>query len=177
MDKEIVDVVDEDGTVIRQELKSAAHKNGSLHKTVIGYLRYGTDWAFARQAADKQDAGRLVAAVGGHVTTGESNVEALMRESKEEIGADTVKYRYIGDKIFRRKVRDRDENHLFIIYEISTDDPIMFNEETVSVERFSDDDLRRSLQERPQEFGDGLYFVFESFYLDYLPGDYQRRWS
>jgi 8-oxo-dGTP pyrophosphatase MutT (NUDIX family) len=86
MDEELVDVVDESGNVLRQELKTEAHKHGWLHKTAIGYLKYGEDWALVRQAADRQDAGQLVAPVGGHIKAGESDVDGLLRECEEEIG-------------------------------------------------------------------------------------------
>lgn len=65
MDEELVDIVDDSGNVIRQELKVDAHKHGWRHKTAIGYLKYGDDWALIRQASHKQDAGQLVAPVGG----------------------------------------------------------------------------------------------------------------
>jgi 8-oxo-dGTP pyrophosphatase MutT (NUDIX family) len=175
--EEIVDILDENGETLRQELKTEAHKQGGLHKCVIGYLKYGNDWALVRQAADRQDAGQLVAPVGGHVKAGESNLDALLRESEEEIGTRNINYEYIGEKVFRRKVIGRDENHVFIVYEISTNDPINLNEESVAIERFTRDDLKRALREQPESFGDAYYFVLETFYPEYLPVDYQSRWS
>jgi len=177
MDEELVDVIGENAKVLRQELKTDAHKSGSLHKCVIGYLKYGDDWALVCQAADRQDAGQLVAPVGGHVKAGESDLDALLREAEEEIGTRNIVYKYIGSKAFHRQVIGRDENHLFIVYEISTDDPILLNEESVAIERFTADDLKRALQEQPQRFGDAYYFVLEMFYPEYLPDTYQHRWS
>lgn len=92
MDDEVVDIIDEQMQVVQQALKVEAHKNGSLHKTVIGYLRYGDDWTLVRQAADRQDAGQLVAPVGGHVQASESDIDALLRESEEEIGTRNITY-------------------------------------------------------------------------------------
>ncbi len=57
-DLELVDISTEQATAVRQDLKTNAHKHGWLHKTAIGYLRCGDDWALVRQAADRQDAGR-----------------------------------------------------------------------------------------------------------------------
>ncbi|HEV2403711.1 MAG TPA: hypothetical protein VGS08_05950 [Candidatus Saccharimonadales bacterium] len=54
---EPIDIVNEAGVILRQSTKAKAHKHGWLHKTVIGYLKYGEDWALVKQAADKQDAG------------------------------------------------------------------------------------------------------------------------
>lgn len=173
----MVDIIDENGNILRQVLKVKAHKHGWLHKTVIGYLKYGDDWALVRQASDRQDAGQLVAPVGGHVKAGESELDALLRESEEEIGTRNITYTYMGDKIFHRHVIGRDENHLFAIYEISTDDPITLNKEAVAIERFARADLKQALREHPKDFGESYYFVLEAFYPEYLPEGYQRRWS
>lgn len=174
---EQVDVIDESGKVLKQALKTEAHTHGWLHKTVIGYLKYGNEWALVRQASDRQDAGQLVAPVGGHVQAGESNLDALLREAEEEIGTRNITYKHVGDKVFHRQIIGRDENHLFIVYEISTDDPISLNQESVAIERFTEEDLKKALLEQPANFGDGYYFVLESFYPEYLPSNYARRWS
>jgi 8-oxo-dGTP pyrophosphatase MutT (NUDIX family) len=177
MDEELVDILGDDEKVLRQELKTEAHKHGWRHKTVIGYLKYGDDWSLVRQAADRQDAGQLVAPVGGHVKASETEIDALLRESEEEIGTRNIKYKHVGNKVFHRQVIGRDENHLFAIYEIETDEPIVLNEESVSIERFKPDELKKALQDHPENFGDAYYFVLESFYPDYLPQGYARRWS
>jgi 8-oxo-dGTP pyrophosphatase MutT (NUDIX family) len=176
-DQEIVDIIDDSGKVLRQELKTEAHKHGWLHKTVIGYLKYGDDWALVRQAADRQDAGQLVAPVGGHVTAGESELDALLRESEEEIGTRNITYKHIGDAQFHRQVISRDENHLFIVYEIATDGPINLNEESVAIERFSSADLKQALAEQPKDFGAAYYFVLEHFYPTFLPDGYIRVYT
>lgn len=177
MDDEMVDVVDETGRVLHQASKSHAHKHGLLHKTVIGYLRYGPQWALVCQAADRQDAGQLVAPVGGHVKAGESDVEALLREIAEEVGATNVTHQHKGTARLHRQVLGRDENHLFVVYEFWTDDPIVLNQEAVSMQRFTDDELKHALRHQPHNFGDGYYFVLENFYPAYLPETYSKRWT
>ena len=177
MDEEIVDIIDANRKPLKQAPKTEAHKHGWLHKTVIGYLKFGDDWSLVRQASDRQDAGQLVAPVGGHVKAGESEIDALLREAEEEIGTRNVRYKHVGDKVFHRQVIGRDENHLFVVYEIETEDPIVLNEESVAIERFSADELKKALSEHPERFGDAYFFVLESFYPDYLPANYVRRWS
>ena len=177
MADELIDILDLSGKTLRQSMKSEAHEHGWLHKTVIGYLRYGDDWALVNQASDKQDAGQLVAAVGGHVAAGESDIEALLRESEEEIGTRNITYRHVGDAVFHRQVIGRDENHVFIVYEISTDDPIVLNEESESIERFSAEEFKLALSEQPDRFGEALLFNIEKFYPGYLPKAYKLRWT
>jgi 8-oxo-dGTP pyrophosphatase MutT (NUDIX family) len=175
-EQEVVDIITEDGTVLRQVLKTEAHRHGWLHKTVIGCLKYSDGWALVRQADDRQDAGQLVNPVGGHVAAGEATEEALLRECEEEIGTRNVTYRHKGSIVFHRQVIGRDENHLFEVYEIETDDPIILNAEAVAIERFTHADLKRLLEEQPEKFGDAYYFVLEAYYPEYLPDGYTRRW-
>jgi len=177
MDDEMVDLVDEHGATKGQLLKTEAHKTGALHKTVIGYLRYGEDWALVRQAGHKQDAAQLVAPVGGHVAAGESEIEGLLRECEEEIGTLNITYELVGRKVFHREVIGRDENHLFVVFEITTNDDIVLNDESVSIDRFTPTELKQALKDKPEDFGDAYYFVLETFYPDYLPASYTFRYK
>ncbi len=168
MDNERVDVINEDGDIIETVLKTDAHKTGALHKTVIGCLRYGDDWALVTQAADRQDAGQLVNPVGGHVASGEDTISALLRESSEEIGAKNIKYSYVGQAVYHRSVISRDENHLFVVFDITTEDQIVLGSEAVSIERFTPTELKNALKQTPKKFGDAFHFVLRSFYPEYL---------
>ncbi|HZM64381.1 MAG TPA: NUDIX domain-containing protein [Candidatus Saccharimonadales bacterium] len=168
MADELVDIVDESGRVLRQVLKTQAHADGSLHKTVIGCLRNGDTWYLVKQASDRQDAGQLVNPVGGHVQADESDVDALLRECEEEIGTRNITYTEIGRARFHRQVIGRDENHLFIVYELWTDDPIVLNHEAESIHGFKADDLKQKIATQPTLFGDAYYFVLENFYPEFL---------
>lgn len=174
---EEVDVVDERGRVLRSVLKTEAHVHGWLHKTVIGCLRRGDQWFLVRQAADRQDAGQLVNPVGGHVRAGESDIDALLRECEEEIGTRNIEHKEIGRSRFHRQVIGRDENHLFIVYEITTADPITLNHEAESIHGFDEPELRQLILAEPTKFGDAYYFVLEKFYPHFLPPTWQQRFD
>jgi 8-oxo-dGTP pyrophosphatase MutT (NUDIX family) len=129
------------------------------------------------QASDKQDAGQWVAPVGGHVRADETDLEALTREVEEEIGVKHFDHKRIGIARFHRQVIGRDENHLFVVYEISTSDPITLNPEAVDYKTFTTDELCRIFRDDPEFFGDALHFVFEKFYPALLPDDWIRHWD
>ena len=173
---ELLDIIDESGNVLRQATKKEAHEHGWLHATVIGCLRYGQDWALVRQTPDRQDGGQLVNPVGGHVRAGETWADALFRESEEEIGTRNLSYKFLGKAIFRRQVLDRDENHLFAVYEITTPDPIILGSEAESIQTFTEQELQILGRTTPDAFGAAYFFVVEHFFPELVPSEYQYRW-
>jgi 8-oxo-dGTP pyrophosphatase MutT (NUDIX family) len=147
---ELVDVVDEDNKVLYQVMKREAHEKGLLHRCVVSevYDSKGR-WLLVKQAADRQDAGQLVSPVGGHVAAGESEDDALKREALEEIGLKDLEYKLKGRAIYNREVLGRKENHYFILYEITSDEPLTLNYESVGYETFTTDELKQALRETP----------------------------
>lgn len=78
---EIVEVIDKNGKIIGQISKQIAHEKGLLHKTVIAEVINPKDEIMlVKPYSHKQDAGQYVSPVGGHVSAGESDEEALKRE-------------------------------------------------------------------------------------------------
>lgn len=114
MTDELVDIIDATNTVLRSTSKKIAHEQGLLHRTVIGEVRDSKgNWLLVQQSQDRQDAGQLVSPVGGHVRSGETEVEALKRETLEEVGLTEFEFSHVGNFIFDRKVLGRHENHYF----------------------------------------------------------------
>ena len=162
---EQVDVVDEVNNVLYQTSKFEAHKKGLLHRTVIAGIKTSDGKRLlVKQTSHKQDAGQYVSPVGGHVTSGETEDEALKREAKEEVGIENFKYKLIGKKIYQRKVLNRNENHYFIYYEIIWDGKIQFNDEIERVDYFQKAELEEEIKSNPEKFGAAYKFIYENFY-------------
>ncbi len=162
---EIVDIVDENDTVLYQLGKEEAHAKGLLHRTIIAeVIDQRGRWMLVKQAHNRQDAGQYVSPVGGHVRSGELVEEALKREALEELGLTVFTSKFIGKEVFNRSILGRNENHLFILYEIYTDQEATLNHESVTFTRFTKDEIRRLLKESPTIFGDAFHFVVKSFY-------------
>lgn len=174
---EHVDIIDDTGAVKHTAPKSEAHANGWLHPTVIAYVRHGDIWKLVRQTPDRQDAGQLVAPVGGHVKAGEAAIDALKRETLEEIGIRTFSHTLKGRARFHRHILGRNENHLFIVYEITPHEEIVLGDEADAIESFTTSQLQQALVATPERFGDALYFACEKFYPHILPATWQRRWD
>jgi isopentenyl-diphosphate delta-isomerase len=162
---ELVDIVDGDCVALSSVLKTEAHKKGLLHRTVIAEVRDSKgNWLLVQQSPDRQDAGQFVSPVGGHVKAGETDEEALLRETLEEIGLTKFDYEHIGKFIFERHVIGRHENHYFVVYRIITDDDLVLGDEAVAYRSFSEDALRAAIQETPALFGDAFYALLKQFY-------------
>ncbi len=167
---ELVDIVDEKGNFIEIVSKKEAHEKGLLHKTVISQIIDSKGrWLLVKQSKDKQDAGQYVQPIGGHVTAGETEVDALKREAEEEVGlTGNFKYEFIGRKIFNRYVIGRQENHFFIQYKTHSDAEPIINHESESYKYFTEEELKTELKENPKSFGDAFHFVVREFFHQLL---------
>lgn len=166
---ELVDIVDEQNAVLYQTSKEKAHDKGLLHRTIIVEVRNRNgEWLLVKQAPHKQDNDKYVNPVGGHIKAGESEVEALKRETEEEIGMKEFTYTYIGKGIYNRASRGKRENHYFIIYQILSDEQPILNEESVEYRWFTKEELKENLKTNSHLFGDSLYAVFRKFYPEFI---------
>lgn len=164
---EIVDIVDEKNNVLYPIRKDEAHAKGLLHRTVVGEVRdHQGRIILVKQAPDRQDPGQYVSPVGGHVSSGEKEEDALRRETMEEIGLSDVKYKFIGRLIFNRfvKTMNRQENHFMALYEITCDGKLNLGPESVSYTAFTEQELRERLRTKRGEYGGAYLAVITQFY-------------
>lgn len=165
--EEYVDVVNENDEVLYAISKQDAHTKGLLHRTVIAEVIDSKGaWTLVKQASNRQDALQYVSPVGGHVSAGETEDDALKREAYEEMGlqSENFTYKQIGKAIFNRTVLNRYENHLFILYEITTDQTPVLNHESIDYKVFQIEELKQEIQKHPQIFGAAFHFVVNTFY-------------
>lgn len=167
---ELVEIIDEHGNAIKVVSKKEAHEKGLLHKTVVSEVIDSKGrWLLVKQPNTKQDAGQYVSAIGGHVSAGETENEALKKETREEIGLEgDYKYELVGRTILNRYILGRQENHLLVIYKIYSDQEPIINHEIESYKYFSEQELKRELKENPQLFGDAFHFVVKEFFSNLI---------
>lgn len=162
---EQIDIINDQNQVIGTIGKSIAHRDGLLHRIVIGELiNPKGEYCFVQQADDRQDPGQFVSPIGGHVGAGESADSALVRECQEEVGFTPSQLKFIGSTIYNRQVIGRHENHLFLVYTIPTDQNPILNHESVGYRWFSVADIQQTLRTNPAIFGAAWHHVFKNIF-------------
>jgi isopentenyl-diphosphate Delta-isomerase len=170
MQDELVNIVNDQNSVIGSISKKEAHDKGLLHPVIIAeVINSKGAMMFVKQAPDRQDPGQYVSPVGGHIRSDESEIQALFRECEEELGFTPIKYNFKGKCIYNRTVCGRKENHYFIIYEIYSDQIPTLNTESVGYTYLSKEAIKQKLQHEPEFFGDATHVVFKACYSELLP--------
>lgn len=160
---ELLDLINDQNQVIGTVAKSVAHRDGLLHRIVIGELINSKgEYCFVKQADDRQDPGQFVSPIGGHVGAGESADSALIRECQEECGFTPKEFKLVGTTPFNRSVIGRHENHLFLVYQIHSDTDPILNHESVGFRWFSISDIQLTLKSNPNLFGAAWHHVFQN---------------
>ena len=132
MPDEIVDIVDQNDVVIGQISREEVDEQ-DLHtfRVVHGFLvnSQGKIWIPRRAATKKTCPNALDYSVAGHVSSGETYDESLVRESMEELNLDLslVPWRLLG-----MLMPTPDVNCFQKIYEIQTNVTPLFNPEDFS---------------------------------------------
>jgi isopentenyldiphosphate isomerase len=87
---EILDIVNEQDEVIGQAERDEVHRVGLLCRLVyvLFYTSDGEVILQKRSDTKKNDAGKLTTTVSGHVASGQSYLEAAVRETLEEAGVE-----------------------------------------------------------------------------------------
>lgn len=92
--EEYLDVLNENGEFENHKaLKQECHKNGFWHKAVVLFIINSKEQVLLQKRSEKKEMwpGMWDVSAGGHVLAGEIGTEAVIRETKEELGIDIDK--------------------------------------------------------------------------------------
>jgi 8-oxo-dGTP pyrophosphatase MutT (NUDIX family) len=145
--EELLDIIDENNTVIRQEPKTVAHEQGLRHRVAVVMLKRTSDnkYLFPTASDLKVEAGGLFHSAAGHITAGESYPEAALRELMEECGVqiDSSALTYLGTYWLEKDYPTRIERERFEIYEgVFPGGPVTFNDEQNNEQWLSMEELK-----------------------------------
>jgi len=142
---EMIDVVDQDNNVVRQEPRSMIRKNALLHRSSeIIVTNTKKEYFVQKRAADKDLWPNMYEiGVGETVLAGETYEAAAERGIAEEIGVN-MKPRFL----FSLKIRLENNNENMRVYDCVVDKELIFADKEVSEGFFvSEDKLRKILNE------------------------------
>ncbi len=113
--KEIFPIVDESGTTIGKATRGECHSGSKLlHPVVHLHLFDSAGRIYLQQRPLWKDIqpGKWDTAVGGHIDYGETVEEALLRETREELGLTGVSTTFLMQYVFESE-REKELVHVF----------------------------------------------------------------
>jgi isopentenyldiphosphate isomerase len=133
--EELLEVVNEEGKIIRTLPRSVIHGNPSLMHRVAHVLVFNKDGALLLQkrSMNKDVApGKWDTSVGGHVNAGETIEEAVSREMEEELGITSCGLKFLYSYIHSNPY----ETELVYTYSCAYEGVIKFNQDEIDEVRF-----------------------------------------
>jgi isopentenyldiphosphate isomerase len=106
---EFLDIVDEKDNVVGRASRSECHAKGLLHRSVMFFIfdEAGRIFVNKRSSSKEFFGGRWSIVLGGHVPSGKSYYDAVVREAREEAGIKSKPFR-MG--FFRKRLPEELEN-------------------------------------------------------------------
>ena len=135
MQEEIFPIVNQEGEVIGSATRKECHaQTFILHPVVHLHIfnSAGELYLQKRVITKKIQPGKWDTAVGGHVDYGEQTEEALLRETREELGVTNFTPKFLMKYIFRSSV----ESELVYVYQCTYDGPFSPDPSEVETGRF-----------------------------------------
>ena len=134
---EILEVVDENGEVLRLAKRSEIHRDPSLIHRVVHVLVFDKKnrLLLQKRSLNKDVApGKWDTSVGGHVNPGEDILEAAKREMKEELGISDCRLDYMHTYLFTNHI----ESELVSSFSCIYNGKFLFNKDEIDEIAFWD---------------------------------------
>lgn len=141
---EILPLVDEEGRVVGSATRGEMHDGTKRLHPVVHLHVFNTQgelYLQRRPAWKPIQPNKYDTAVGGHIDFGEEVHDALLRETREEIGLTDIHPEFITRYVFESAV----ERELVYVHRVITDSPIRPSDELDGGRFWSMDEIRHAL--------------------------------
>jgi isopentenyl-diphosphate delta-isomerase type 1 len=123
---EVFDIVDEDDEIIGKASRKECHEKGLIHRSVMFFVFDEQGRVLVTKRTQNKDffPGYWSVALGGHVHSGETYEEAVIREAREEVGLE-VEPTFLTS--FKKRIPEEKEN--VRVYSFISNEKIKLDEE------------------------------------------------
>ena len=152
---EYLDVVDEDDIVVDKQIRQKCIEQGLLHRAVVVFLKNGRGETYLQKRSGRVlfYPGYWCASATGHVSSGESYLEAARREVREEMGIECPLTQLGKFKSPKWKMGRLVEWEYITVFEGFADNPKMvLSDETEEGRFLPPDEFKSLVKTRPGIF-------------------------
>ena len=165
--EEWFDVVDRSDTVIGHASREEVHQNGLLHRSAHLLVFDGSGRVLLQKRSMVKDRfpGRWDSSVSGHVDSGESYDQCIVREAMEEIG---IRLAATPERLFKVDACDETDQEFSWVYRTYSEGPFAPNEEEISEIRwFTGDEVSHLVKTDPESVSPSFALIWSKFPKEY----------
>ncbi len=162
---EILDVVDEEDRIIGALERNEVHQKKLLHRSVHIFVITARNKLYLQfRAANKAEhPEKWDSSAAGHVSSGESYIEAAHRELQEELGLSVVQLRPII-KISACENTGGEHSMLYLAKISENDQTITPDpQEIIEGRFFPESEIKKQLRQSPEKFTPSFHLLFQQY--------------
>ena len=165
--EEWFDVVDRSDRVIDRASREEVHRNGLLHRSAHLLVFDGSGRVLLQKRSMVKDRfpGRWDSSVSGHVDSGESYDQCIVREAMEEIG---IRLAATPERLFKVDACNETDQEFSWVYRTYSEGPFAPNEEEISEIRwFTGDEVSHLVKTDLESVSPSFALIWSKFPKEY----------
>jgi isopentenyldiphosphate isomerase len=170
--EEIVDIVDENDKVIRQEKKSVCHKNKILHRGVNIFVFKDKSYKeilLQKRSQTKKSNPSKICTPGGHLISGETYLQGAKREFFEEQFNSKINKNYTFEELFKIKKSTHNDYEYMTIFRIICEGPFSPDPKEVEISYFKDIKIvLKEIDENAEKYTPTTIILLKEYQKNYL---------
>ena len=165
--EEWFDVVDRSDRVIDRASREEVHQNGLLHRSAHLLVFDGSGRVLLQKRSMVKDRfpGRWDSSVSGHVDSGESYDQCIVREAMEEIG---IRLAATPERLFKVDACNETDQEFSWVYRTYSEGPFSPNKEEISeIGWFTGDEVSHLVKTDPESVSPSFALIWSKFPKEY----------